>query len=198
MKRLLSLFILTLACFSLHAQVVTIKDKENYQPLELVTLSSQNPQVSVITNIKGHADISAFKGATTIEIRLLGYEPVKISFLELEKAGFEVHMNQTAISLDQVVVSATRWSQPTRDVPSKITTISAKEVALQNPQTAADLLGSSGEVFIQKSQLGGGSPMIRGFATNRVLLVVDGIRMNNAIFRSGNLQNVISLDPYAI
>ena len=198
MKRLLSLFILTLACFSLHAQVVTIKDKENYQPLELVTLSSQNPQVSVITNIKGHADISAFKGATTIEIRLLGYEPVKISFQELEKAGFEVHMNQTAISLDQVVVSATRWSQPTRDVPSKITTISAKEVALQNPQTAADLLGSSGEVFIQKSQLGGGSPMIRGFATNRVLLVVDGIRMNNAIFRSGNLQNVISLDPYAI
>ncbi|MDZ7693921.1 MAG: TonB-dependent receptor plug domain-containing protein [Balneolaceae bacterium] len=46
--------------------------------------------------------------------------------------------------------------------------------------------------------MGGGSPMIRGFATNRVLLVVDGVRMNNAIFRSGNLQNVISLDPNAI
>ena len=40
--------------------------------------------------------------------------------------------------------------------------------------------------------------MIRGFATNRVLLVIDGIRMNNAIFRSGNVQNVISLDPLAI
>ena len=36
--------------------------------------------------------------------------------------------------------------------------------------------------------------MIRGFATNRVLLVVDGVRMNNAIYRSGNLQNVISID----
>lgn len=39
--------------------------------------------------------------------------------------------------------------------------------------------------------------MIRGFATNRVLITVDGVRMNTAIFRSGNLQNVISLDPYA-
>jgi hemoglobin/transferrin/lactoferrin receptor protein len=53
-------------------------------------------------------------------------------------------------------------------------------------------------VFIQKSQMGGGSPMVRGFAANRVLLVLDGVRMNNAIFRSGNVQNVISLDANAI
>ncbi|MCB0731143.1 MAG: TonB-dependent receptor, partial [Ignavibacteriae bacterium] len=56
----------------------------------------------------------------------------------------------------------------------------------------------TGEVFVQKSQLGGGSPMIRGFATNRLLISIDGIRMNNAIFRSGNLQNVISLDNFSL
>lgn len=39
--------------------------------------------------------------------------------------------------------------------------------------------------------------MIRGFATNRLLYTVDGIRMNTAIFRSGNIQNVINLDPFA-
>src|SRR5690606_22275722 len=65
------------------------------------------------------------------------------------------------------------------------------------PQTAADMLAGSGEVFVQKSQLGGGSPMIRGFATNRLLYAVDGVRMNTAIFRAGNLQNVINLDPFA-
>jgi hemoglobin/transferrin/lactoferrin receptor protein len=37
--------------------------------------------------------------------------------------------------------------------------------------------------------------MIRGFATNRLLYTVDGIRMNNATFRGGNIQNVISLNP---
>ncbi len=198
MKKFLSLLILSLAVFISHGQYITVKDQENHQALELVTLSSQSPPASAITNTRGQADISAFKGSALIEIRMLGYNPVKKSYLELEKNGFLVYLNQSSISLDQVVVSATRWTQMNREVPAKITTISAKEVTLQNPQTAADLLGSSGEVFIQKSQLGGGSPMIRGFSTNRVLLVVDGIRMNNAIFRSGNLQNVISLDPFAI
>jgi len=198
MKKFLSLLIFTGAFFLSHAQVITIKDKENYQPLELVTLSSQSPQVSAITNARGQADIISFKGSANIEIRILGYSPATISYQDLEKAGFQVYLSQSTISLDQVVVSATRWSQLNREVPAKITSISAKEVALQNPQTAADLLGSSGDVFIQKSQLGGGSPMIRGFSTNRLLLVVDGVRMNTAIFRSGNLQNVISLDPFAV
>ena len=198
MKRFLSLLIFTLACYSIQAQLVTIKDKENYHPLELVTLSSANPPVSTITNARGQADVSAFKNAARIDIRLLGFESISMSYSDLEKAGFHLYMTPSVISLDQVIVSATRWSQLNREVPSKITSITAKDVALQNPQTAADLLSSSGEVFVQKSQLGGGSPMIRGFSTNRVLLVVDGIRMNNAIFRSGNLQNVISLDPYAI
>ena len=40
--------------------------------------------------------------------------------------------------------------------------------------------------------------MIRGFATNRLLYTVDGIRTNNAIFRSGNIQNVINIDPFAV
>ena len=37
--------------------------------------------------------------------------------------------------------------------------------------------------------------MIRGFATNRLIYSVDGVRMNTAIFRAGNIQNVINLDP---
>ncbi len=190
--------ILFLAVMVTQAQLITVKDKENHQPLELVTLSSESPQASAITNARGQADITAFLGSSLIDIRILGYSPVARSYAELEKTGFQVYLAQSAISLDQVVVSATRWSQATREVPAKITSISAKEVALLNPQTAADLLGGSGEVFIQKSQQGGGSPMIRGFSTNRLLIVVDGVRMNTAIFRSGNLQNVISLDPFAV
>lgn len=100
--------------------------------------------------------------------------------------------------LSEVVISVNRWEQELREVPNRVTKVNAELIKFQNPQTAADLLGASNQVFIQKSQLGGGSPMIRGFATNRVLLVVDGVRMNNAIFRSGNVQNVISLDANAI
>ena len=98
------------------------------------------------------------------------------------------------INLTEVVVSVNKWEQKLNEVPNKITKINKTEIIRNNPQTAADLLGQTGTVFIQKSQLGGGSPMIRGFATNRILLVIDGVRMNNAIYRSGNLQNIISID----
>lgn len=100
--------------------------------------------------------------------------------------------------LDEVVVSYNKWEQKLNEIPNRITKINLKQTRLRNPQTMADLLGTTGEIFIQKSQQGGGSPMIRGFATNRVLIVVDGVRMNNAIYRSGNIQNVISLDPMAL
>ena len=96
------------------------------------------------------------------------------------------------------VFSASRWCQDSESQPVKVSRISFEEANAFNPQTAADLLGLNGDVFIQKSQYGGGSPMIRGFATNRLLYSIDGVRMNSAIFRSGNLQNVISLDPFAI
>lgn len=99
--------------------------------------------------------------------------------------------------LSEVIISANRWKQYRKDVPQKVSIISQAKVALHNPQTAADLLTISGKIFMQKSQQGGGSPMIRGFATNRLLYAVDGIRMNTAIFRGGNIQNVISLDPFA-
>ncbi len=100
--------------------------------------------------------------------------------------------------LDEIVISANRWEQNLREVSNRVAKVNPQLIQLQNPQTSADLLSLSNQVFIQKSQLGGGSPMIRGFATNRIVLVVDGVRMNNAIFRSGNLQNVISLDANAV
>lgn len=100
--------------------------------------------------------------------------------------------------LDEVVISFNKWEQKLNEVPNKITKINRVQILRNNPQTSADLLAQTGSVFIQKSQLGGGSPMIRGFATNRVLLVYDGIRMNNAIYRSGNLQNIISIDPLSV
>ncbi|GAB3219804.1 TonB-dependent receptor [Spirosoma arcticum] len=181
-----------------YGQAVTVNDQEDHQPLERVTFSSETPQASAVTDAGGKVDISALKGATTIQIRMIGYQTQTVSYDELTKRTAVLYLKSGPISLDQVVVTANRWGQSSRDVPAKITTISAKEVAFQNPQTAADLLAISGDVFIQKSQQGGGSPMIRGFSTNRLLIAVDGVRMNTAIFRSGNLQNVIALDPFAI
>ncbi len=194
------IFILAmLVCSTLaHSQLLTIKDNVTHQPLEFATLYSSGLNVSAIANVKGQADITTFKSATDITIQLMGYQTKQTSYDLLKNLNFVVFLEPSQINLDEVVVSANRWGQQKSQVPNKITIIPASQISMQNPQTSADLLGISGGVFIQKSQLGGGSPMIRGFSTNRVLITVDGVRMNNAIFRSGNLQNVISIDPYTV
>ena len=198
MKQLFIVFYFLSCSCIVSAQVLTVQDSSLKAPLEFVTIASENPREMVSTNSKGKATVAVLKGAEEIQVRLLGYKTITKSYADLEKANFILEMQPTEISLNQVVISANRWKQNSWDIPQKISTIKPKEVALQNPQTAADLLAISGNVFVQKSQQGGGSPMIRGFATNRLLYSIDGVRMNTAIFRGGNIQNVISLDPFAI
>lgn len=179
------------------AQTITVKDKVTLLPLEKAVIYDKTQQIATTTNAKGKADIGAFKNIDTVYIRFMGYKTKILSYFQLKEKG-EILLTEDLVSLDALVVSASRNEQTKKEVPIKITAIQPKEVMLHNPQTAADMLALSGDVYIQKSQTGGGSPMIRGFATNRVLLTIDGVRMNTAIFRGGNVQNVISLDPFTI
>lgn len=189
---LLSLFILT------NAQKLTIFDLETGEPAGFVQLNLKDADQVLETNAEGWVDITPFQNAKEIEFKAIGFVPVIKSYEELRQLNFIMAMEPISFELGGVVISATRWKQKNSEIPAKVIAVSNAELILQNPQNAADVLGVSGRVFIQKSQMGGGSPMIRGFATNRLLYVVDGIRMNTAIFRSGNIQNVISLDPFAL
>lgn len=198
MKNSILTFVLLLCAQQVFSQIATVVDKETGNPVEFASFYRENPELVKTTNAKGQIDLHSFIDAEKIFIRSFGYKEIETDFTTIESAGLTIELEQTSVMLDHIVVSASRSEQLSRDVPVKIKTISAKEIALQNPQTTADLLGQSGEVFIQKSQQGGGSPMIRGFATNRLVIAVDGVRMNNAIFRSGNLQNIISIDPFSI
>lgn len=197
MRALITTFLL-LIFTQIHAQIVTVKDNDTSEPLQFATITNQSLRVSVVTNSFGQADISAFSITDVLEIRMVGYASKKIQYEDLKLQEFKVSLSPSIFSIDQVIVSATKWRQPSLDVPVKVRSISKNMISFSNPQTAADLLGITGDVFIQKSQQGGGSPMIRGWAANRLVIVVDGVRMNNAIFRAGNLQNVISLDPFAV
>lgn len=98
------------------------------------------------------------------------------------------------INLNEVVFSANKSEEKKSDIPYNINVIDSKTVALENPQTSADMLANTGNIMIQKSQGGGGSIIMRGFEANRTLLVIDGVRMNNAIYRAGHLQDVITID----
>jgi hemoglobin/transferrin/lactoferrin receptor protein len=180
------------------AQEIQVLDQESGQPIFNVAVFNADKSKATVTDFDGKCDISAFERQERITFKHLGYITYKVTKNHLRKIGSKALLAPNAQQLEEVVMSVSRWEQQKKDVPQKITTVSAAAVSFTNPQTSADLLQSTGQVFVQKSQLGGGSPMIRGFATNRLLIAVDGVRMNNAIFRGGNLQNVISIDPFSI
>uniref|UniRef100_UPI00404AA7EB TonB-dependent receptor n=1 Tax=Gelidibacter sp. TaxID=2018083 RepID=UPI00404AA7EB len=180
------------------AQQVQVLEENSKTPIPGVAIYNHSKNKSTVTDIDGLANLDAFSNDEVIFLEHLLYQKNTIKKSQVVKNNLIIYLEPKVEGLDEIIVSASKFEQAKRDIPQKITTISAKTIALANPQTSADLLESSGNVFIQKSQLGGGSPMIRGLSTNRLLLSVDGVRMNNAIFRGGNLQNVISIDPFAI
>lgn len=103
-----------------------------------------------------------------------------------------------SVDLDELVVSAYKTEELKRNIASQINIILSKQIKFDNPQTTADIIANTGQIMVQKSQQGGGSPVIRGFEANKILLVVDGVRMNNLIYRGGHLQNIITIDPNII
>ncbi len=199
MKYLFLISILILfVCYEGISQVITVVDNEDLKPVSEAVILNESATKFIYTNRMGQADISSFEKELTVCFQHFTYERACLTFDEIKKAGFEIRLNKKFFAIEENIVTARRWEQNRNEVPNRIVVVPKHSVELRNPQTSADLLGISDEVFIQKSQLGGGSPMIRGFATNRILIVVDGVRMNNAIYREGNIQNVISLDPSLI
>lgn len=196
-KNILTLAILLITLVA-GAQKLTIIDKTTRQTIPGVAVYSNNPLQAAQTNTKGQVDVSVFKTADSIYFKLVGYESPSYSYQQLALMKFQIELAEARISLGEIVVSSNRWEEKKIETPNRIEKINKKDIVFQNPQTAADLLETSGYVYIQKSQMAGGSPNLRGFATNRVMLIVDGVRMNNAIFRAGNLQNVISIDASAL
>jgi hemoglobin/transferrin/lactoferrin receptor protein len=103
-----------------------------------------------------------------------------------------------SVSLSEIVVSGNKFVEKKKYIVQKIDVLSADKIKEANVGSTADVLQQSGQLFVQKSQQGGGSPVMRGFEASRIQLSIDGVRHNNAITRAGHLQNVISFDQQAL
>ena len=178
---------------SLEAQIVMVKDISNDFPISNVTIESAISS-AIKTDTSGKANISVFEQEDEIWFIHPNFMVRRFSYQELIKMNFVVALAENSYSLNEIVVSANKFNEKLSEVGQSIRVINAKEISFLNQQTTPDLLQSSGNIFVQKSQMGGGSPVIRGFETNKVLMVVDGVRMNNAIYRGGHLQNSLTID----
>ena len=197
MKYILFFIICFFSGLLVRAQQIKVINYNTGETISGVAIYNKTQKKSTTTNLNGEANLDKFKASEIIYFKHLSFETSSINKSRLSKSS-TVFLIPNLQDLEEIVISASKFKQHKNEIPQKIVNINAKGIQFSNPQTSADLLETSGQVYIQKSQLGGGSPMIRGFSTNRLLITVDGVRMNNAIFRGGNLQNVISIDPFSI
>jgi hemoglobin/transferrin/lactoferrin receptor protein len=131
---------------------------------------------------------------------LEGYQP-----LELVIDAGEAH-DDLVIELkpwfhrinERVSVTAARKQAFDFDLSRSISTINSKELLAGMPRSTPEALSEIHGVFVQKTNHGGGSPIIRGLVGNQVLVLIDGIRLNNATYRYGPNQYLTTVDPSSV
>ena len=163
-------------------------------PIPFAVCTNLNSNETAVSNANGMLVLPTRNHADTLEFRSLGFETLVV--LPNESIGKEIRLNESPVGIDAVLISSNiSPAQVQREGLKGVDKLQITSVASsKSPGKSTDLLMKTGQVMIQQSQQGGGSPIIRGFEANRILLVVDGVRMNNAIYRSGHLQNAITVD----
>ncbi len=113
--------------------------------------------------------------------------------------GFSALSQQDSSALlEKVIITSQRKAKKELLVPYSTQVVSRVQLANYQPRSTPEALAGTNGVFIQKTNHGGGSPFIRGFTGNQVLILVDGIRLNNSTFRYGPNQYLNTIDAYSL
>lgn len=192
-----SLFItyFILISFLSFAQKVRVFDKETGKTIKNVTVFNISKTMSLTTNKDGEVLISDFNNEEKIIFSHVSYARFSIKKAYLKKQKWIVYLSKETEQLDEVILSVFKSNAKTNRIAEQVAVLSLRDIQKVSPQTSADLLATIPGIKVQKSQFGGGSPVLRGMESNRILLVVDGVRMNNAIYRKGHLQSSITISP---
>ncbi len=177
------------------AQICIIVDKDSEFPIQNVHVSNEDKSVRVVSNKNGAVDLSAFSEMELLTFTHISYVEFELLKKQLLKDKTTVYLQFKSELLSEVFLSATKGKEDISRIAEQTAVFSYKDIQNSTPQTSADMLANIPGVKVQKTQFGGGSPVLRGMEANRILLVIDGVRMNNAIYRKGHLQNSITVSP---
>jgi hemoglobin/transferrin/lactoferrin receptor protein len=110
----------------------------------------------------------------------------------------EIQDTIRSVTIDEVVITANRNSSLLNDTPEAIQIVDNDLVEKYQMRSSPEALELTPGVFVQKTNHGGGSPIIRGLTGNQTLLLIDGIRLNNATYRYGPNQYLNTIDIMSV
>jgi len=88
-----------------------------------------------------------------------------------------------------------RGAQSLFDTPGSLSVRTHEEITERQATDMFQALQNEVGVLLQSTAAGQASPFIRGLTGQQVLILVDGIRLNNSIFRRGPNQYFNTIDP---
>jgi len=103
-----------------------------------------------------------------------------------------------APTLPEIVITASRRRSDPFNLAYSTGTVTSDDIRDRLFRTTPEALRDVPGVMVQKTSHGQGSPYIRGFTGFQNLVLVDGIRLNNAVFRSGPNQYWNTVDPFSL
>jgi len=194
MKSISLILILFIGCIC-YAQKCIILDKDSEFTIQNVQVRNEDNSKHAISDKDGRIDLSIFSEMELLTFMHVGYVELELLKNKIQRENTIIYLQFKSELLSEVFLSATKGKEKTNRIPEQIAIYSNKDIQNSSPQTSADMLSKIPGVNVQKTQFGGGSPVLRGMEANRILLVIDGVRMNNAIYRKGHLQNSITIAP---
>jgi outer membrane receptor protein involved in Fe transport len=181
--------------------MVVVRDAVSGRPLPGAAVELEGGGLTAFTNPGGEAALPmAVRRPSRLRVSAEGYDGVERMVGDgSTAAAIEVRLRPSPLRLNEsVVVTAQRETSPVLDVPRSVSVIDARDRERRLPRTTPEALAGMTGVFVQKTNHGGGSPIVRGLVGNQVLVLVDGIRLNNATYRYGPNQYLATVDPYPI
>jgi outer membrane receptor protein involved in Fe transport len=121
----------------------------------------------------------------------VGYPTDRISLHGIDTGSIE---RISIVNIDAALLRKVSWeNQPYRTIVKT----NSHSVG-GNTRTVPEMLSYETGVMVQKTNHGGGSPSLRGLHGNQTLMMVDGVRLNNSIFRYGPNQYLNTVDAFAV
>ncbi len=177
----------------MNAQQIQVVNSSDRSPVESVAVFNTTRERAAITDTLGWIDISIFQAGDSLIFQHPSYQTKGYSHAELSALS-RVLLQRKRILIEEYVISASKYRESSLIIPYMVDVLKDNTLMESTGLTSADILQETGNIMVQKTQGGGGSPILRGFEANKILLVVDGVRLNNAIYRNGHLQNSITID----
>ncbi|MBL8858087.1 MAG: TonB-dependent receptor [Planctomycetes bacterium] len=100
----------------------------------------------------------------------------------------------------ETIVTAPRMSANESRSAATVTILTGEDIARTGerslPRAIAKAAGIG--IWMQETNLGGGAPILRGLVGEKILIVIDGVRINDATTRLGPNQSLNTIDPAII